>query len=109
MHQTSTIADVLLPKERYKVLHVPGMNASESLRDHQHIGCARYGVKTSWLLPKKIQQALVLQRQFSAFARTMTEGAWLYLRNKSFGSVVFAGLLSSLLRGEVLVLFFIDL
>ena len=71
--------------------------------------CARSVIVPTRLLSEEIQQPLILQRQFRAFTRAMTEGSHLNLRNESSGGVVFALLLASHLRSELLVILRIDL
>lgn len=86
------------------MLHVACVDATETLRNHQHVCDARHRVKTPWFLPKKFQQPLILQSQFCALARAMTEGSNPCLGDESFCGVMFASCLPSFLRSEVVVI-----
>lgn len=107
-HQTSTVANVLLPKERHKVPHVSCVHASKPLRDHQHVWSAGCVVETAWLFSQKRQQPLVLQRQCLAFTRAVSELSLRSFRNKTPRGVFVACVVSVFRRLRLTVLSFVE-
>tara|TARA_B100000212_G_C27151584_1_gene437730 strand:+ start:90 stop:614 length:525 start_codon:yes stop_codon:yes gene_type:complete len=107
-HQTSTVANVLFPKERHKVPHVPCVVTSKPLRDHQHVWSAGSVVKTAWLFSQKRQQALVLQRQCLAFTRAVSKLSFRSFRNETPRGVFVTRVAAVFLRLRLTVLSFVE-